>query len=304
MHADEVHTDESLVRRLVAAQFPQWARLPVARIASPGTDNAIYRLGSDMAVRMPRIHWAVGQVEKEHAWLPRLAPGLPLAIPGQLGMGNPGEGYPWSWSVCRWLEGEPASADNLADPVQAAVDIARFISALQRIDAAGGPGAAEHGLRGAPLAARDGETRAAIAALAGMFDPAAMTAVWEAALRSPEWNRAPVWFHGDLLPGNVLVERGRVSAVIDFGGLGVGDPACDMMIAWALLPGKARDPFRAALEIDEATWSRGRGHALSQALIFIPYYRETHPGGVRSARRTVEEVLRDHAAGANIASRF
>ncbi len=293
MHAGEVNTDRALVRRLLVAQFPHWAELPITSVVSAGTDNAIFRLGDDLAVRLPRIDWAVSQVEKEHYWLPRIAPYLPLAISAPLAKGEPGEGYPWHWSVYRWLEGESATLERLSDPIRASVEMARFITALQSIDPTGGPPAVEHGLRGLPLKLRDDNTRAAIAALAGMFDAQKLTRVWEVALQAQDWERTPAWFHGDLLPGNLLIEGGHLKAVIDFGGLGVGDPACDLMVAWGLFSGKSRDTFRVALGVDEATWRRGRGHALSQAVIFIPYYLETNPVGVENARRMVEAVLAD-----------
>jgi aminoglycoside phosphotransferase (APT) family kinase protein len=274
MHVDEVKTDVSLVSRLLAAQFPQWADLPLRTVDSAGTDNALYRLGDDMVVRLPRIHWATGQIDTEHRWLPRLAPHLPLAIPAQLARGNPGEGYPWHWSIYRWIEGETMT-----------------------IDSRGGPPADPYGpARGTPLAMRDTPTRKAISALQGILDNDAVTAAWEAALQAPEWNDAPVWFHGDMLPGNLLFERGRLKAVIDFGALGVGDPACDLMIAWNLFSGESRDVFRAALAVDDATWARGRGWALSQALIFIPYYLKSNPVGVGYARRAIAEALADFGA--------
>jgi aminoglycoside phosphotransferase (APT) family kinase protein len=298
MHADEVDTSVALVRRLLEAQFPRWAGLPITPVASAGTDNAIYRLGDSMAVRLPRIHWAIRQVEKEHRWLPKLAPQLPLAIPEPLAKGAPAEGYPWHWSVYEWLEGESATMERIADPCQAATELAQFIKALQRIDPTGGPLAVEHNLRGVPLPMRDAATREALAALDGMIDAEAATTAWEAALQAPEWDRAPVWFHGDLLPGNLLVAGGRLGAVIDFGGIGVGDPACDLMIAWGLFFGESREAFRAALAVDDATWARGRGHALSWALIFIPYYLDTNPIGVANARRTLDHVLADHERGA------
>ena len=291
MHQNEIQTDTQLVGRLLATQFPQWADLPLTPVPSAGTDNALYRLGSDMVVRLPRIDWAVGQAEKERRWLPRLAPHLPLAIPEQLAMGEPDAGYPWSWAIYRWLPGESATLERLTDPCQAAVQLAQFITALWQIDATDGPPAAEHNLRGAPLALRDKPTRKAIAALAGVIDTRAATAVWEAALEAPDWEREPVWFHGDLLSGNVLVEQGRLSAVIDFGGLAVGDPACDLMIAWSLFSGASREAFRAKTAVDEATWLRGRGCALSQATIFIPYYWHTNPIGVKNARRMIAELL-------------
>ena len=244
MYVDEVDTSVDLVVRLLAAQFPQRASLPLVPVPSVGTDNALYRLGADMVVRLPRIGWAVGQAEKERQWLPKLARFLPLAIPAQLAIGAPGEGYPWPWSVYRWLAGESATFERLADPCQAARDLAHFIAALQQIDATNGPRAVEHKLRGRPLGLRDTQTREAIAAMRGMIDTDAARRVWEAALQAPEWEREPVWFHGDLLPGNLLVNQGHLSAVIDFSGLGVGDPACDLMIAWGLFRGESREVFR------------------------------------------------------------
>lgn len=294
MHKDEVHTDEKLVRRLLATQFPQWKELPIRPVFSAGTDNALYRLGDDMVIRLPRINWAIEQVMKEHEWMPKLAPHLPLTIPNPLEMGKPGEGYPWNWSVYRWLEGENQTRENLSDPKQAAIDLAHFLLALQRIDITGGPSAREHELRGEPLSTRDEYTREAIKALHGTIDADAVTKVWEGALHSPEWTRPPVWFHGDVLPGNLLFRNGKLSAGIDFGGLGVGDPACDLMIAWNLFTGESREAFRLALSLDDATWIRGRGHALSQALIFIPYYMNTNPVGVRTAWHVVNEVLSDY----------
>jgi aminoglycoside phosphotransferase (APT) family kinase protein len=237
-------------------------------------------------------------VEKERVWLPRLAPHLPLVVPEILATGSPGEGYPWPWAVHRWIPGESAAQGRIGDPCEAANDLAGFVRALHRIDASAGPRAGVHGLRGAPLATRDAATRRALVSLRGTLDIEAATQVWEAALRAPEWRGAPVWFHGDLLPGNLLFAQGRLRAVIDFGGLGVGDPACDLMSAWGLFSGASREAFRAALGADEATWARGRGHALSQALIFLPYYRDTHPEGVRIARRTIDEILADPGSAA------
>ncbi len=293
MHIHEIDIDLPLVRRLLAEQFPQWAHLPLAPVQSAGTDNAIYRLGDDMSVRLPRIDWAVGQAAKEYEWLPRLAPHLPLAIPTPLAKGEPGQGYPWQWSIYRWLDGENLAGGQNVDLCAAARGLAEFIRALWQIDTAGGPLAVEHGLHGAPLALRDKATRAAIQSLRGLIDADAATSAWEAALRAPNWERPPVWFHGDLLPGNILFKEGCISAVIDFGGLGVGDPACDLMIAWGMFTGESRQAFREALGVDAAVWARGRGNALSQALIFIPYYLETNPLGVAYARHVVGEVLAD-----------
>jgi aminoglycoside phosphotransferase (APT) family kinase protein len=292
MHVDEVETDPSLVRRLLAAQFPQWAALPVERVYSDGTDNAIYRLGADMAVRLPLIYWATEQVHKEHKWLPRLAPFLPLAIPTPLVKGQPDAGYPWHWSVYRWLEGENALIERMADPRQAAIALAHFIAALQQLDTTDAPQDSD---RGEPLANRDTRTRQAIASLCGTIDTVAMTAVWETAVEAPVWDGPPVWIHGDLKPGNLLALQGRLSAAIDFGGLGVGDPACDVMAAWLFLSAETRPVFRAALQIDDATWARGRGWALSMGVIALPYYQNTNPGFAQIAHRAIQEALNDYA---------
>ncbi|HYP21484.1 MAG TPA: aminoglycoside phosphotransferase family protein [Chloroflexia bacterium] len=300
MHPDEVDTDVDLVRRLLAAQFPHWADLSLEPVPSAGTDNAIYRLGDDMAVRLPRIEWATAQVDKEHRWLPLLAPHLPLAIPVPLAKGAPGEGYPWHWSVYRWLEGENATTERLADPRQAATDLAQFVAALHRIDPTGGPPPGPHNFgRGEPLAMRDTSTRAAIAALreGGILDAgtvSAATEAWDAALRAPAWDGPPVWVHGDLQSGNLLAVQGRLSAVIDFGCLGVGDPACDVMAAWLFLSAETREVFRATLAVDDATWTRGRGWALSMGLIALPYYHSTNPILAGIGRRAIAEALADH----------
>ncbi len=291
MHANEISTDVSVVRHLLTSQFPQWANLAIKPVLSAGTDNAIFRLGHDMSVRLPRIDWAQAQVDKEHEWMPRLAPHLPLAIPLPLAKGEPDEKYPYNWSVYKWLKGENASIEQLLDPCQTAIELAQFITALQQIDTRGGPLAEEHNLRGVPLKTRDKVTRESIATLKDTIDTNAAFAVWEEALQALEWNNKPVWFHGDLLIGNLLFERGRLSAVIDFGGLGVGDPACDLMIAWSLFSGESRKVFRESLKVDDATWARGRGQALSQAVIFIPYYLNTNPIGVGYARKMIKEIL-------------
>jgi aminoglycoside phosphotransferase (APT) family kinase protein len=294
MHAGEVDTDLSLVRRLLAAQFPQWADLPIEPVPSAGTDNALYRLGADMVVRLPRIDWAVGGVTKDFRWLPVLAPLLPIAIPLPLAKGTPAEGYPWEWGVYPWLAGENPTVDGIADPDSLARDVAQFVDALHRVDLAGGPPA----VRGVPLAMRDDATRTAIAALEGMIDTVATTAAWEAALRTPAWSGPPVWVHGDLAPGNLLLEGGKLTAVIDWSGVGVGEPACDLIVAWNLFPADARPVFRTALGVDDASWDRGRGWALSVALIQLPYYKDTNPALAANARHVIGEVLAEHASSA------
>ena len=260
-----------------------------------GNCPAIYRLGTDMVVRLPRVERATSSLEKELQWLPRLRPRLPLAVPVPLTSGVPAEGYPWRWAVYRWLEGETATRDRIADPGEAATSLARFVAALHRFEAQDGPLPGEHNwFKGERLANRDDATRRAIAALDGMVDVAAVTAAWEAALVALAWDGPRVWVHGDLLETNLLARDGRLSAVIDFGCLAVGDPACDVMTAWAYLPVQSGAVFRAALSVDDATWARGRGWALSWALIALPYYKDTNSGFARMARRTIAEVLADH----------
>jgi aminoglycoside phosphotransferase (APT) family kinase protein len=297
MHEDEVEIDAALVGRLLARQFPRWAGLALEPLRPFGTDNALYRLGDEMVVRLPRRERTSRTLEKERRWLPRLAPLLPLAVPVPLAEGMPAEGYPFTWSVYSWLKGENATSRRITDLGQLAADLAQFVAALQRIDPSGGPSPGEHNFfRGVPLAERDAATRAAIASLEGKIDADQVAPAWEGALRAPEWNRPPVWIHGDLDARNLLVENGWLSSVIDFGGLGVGDPACDVMVAWKVLSADTRDGFRATLSVDEATWARSRGWALSQAVIALAYYtEETNPVLVREAQRWLAEVLADQA---------
>ena len=294
MHVEEVDHDAGLVQRLLAAQFPKWADLPLEPLQSSGTDNALYRLGGDKVVRLPRIQAAAAQVDKECQWLPKLAPLVSLPIPVPLGKGRPGEGFPWSWSVYRWIEGETATIGRIANLRQAATDMARFIATLHGVDSAGGPLPGHHNsFRGVPLATRDAATRAAISNLRGTLDEGAMTAAWDATLNAPVWNGPPVWIHGDLQAGNVLIQGGRLNAVIDFGCLGVGDPACDLIVAWNLFNAESREVLRAALKVDEATWKRGRGWALSVGLIALPYYEHSNPALAAASRYAVREVLAD-----------
>jgi aminoglycoside phosphotransferase (APT) family kinase protein len=266
------------------------------RVLPFGTDNALYRLGNEMVVRLPRGERPSQTLEKERQWLPRLAPHLPLAIPIPQAHGTPAEGYAFPWAVYGWLKGENATVNSATDLNQLATDLARFLTSLQRIDTTGGPPPGPHNFfRGAPLVTRDKATRAAIASLGGTINADVATAAWDAALRAPEWKRSPTWVHGDLDSRNLLVDRGRLCAVIDFGGLGVGDPACDVMVAWKLFSSEARDIFRAGLSVDDSTWARSRGWVLSQALIALSSYTlETNRILVLEAQRWIAEILHDH----------
>jgi aminoglycoside phosphotransferase (APT) family kinase protein len=366
MHADEADITTALVRRLVAAQFPRWAHLDVTPVASSGTDNAMFRLGDDMAVRMPRIESAAGNIDRERRWLPELAPHLPVDVPTPLAHGRPGPGYPWVWSVVRWVPGTNPTA-----PAELGLDLAGFVTALRRIDPTDGP--PQH--RAVPLRERDAATRDAIRQLDqldamadsrtggrldgvagemvdgavegvdgvgsvdGVFgrasggvvggapsgvvdgvvggasgsvvdgqpggvvdtvDTAAVAEVWAEAVALPDWSGPPAWSHGDLSPGNVLVTGGRLSAVIDFSGVGVGDPTVDLSVAWNLLSASARERFRAALDVDDVTWLRGRAWALSIAVIQLPYYHRTNPVLAANARHVIREVLHSRGTSAGV----
>ena len=290
IHADELETDEALVRRLIATQFPDWAELPVRALPVGGTDNAIFRLGDALSVRLPRRRGSTyGAFDREFEWLPRLAPSLPFAAPRPIARGLPGEGYPLEWAVYDWLDGDDATVVHL-DLQVAAADLAALLDALRRTDASGGPGP---GGRGGPLRPRDEAVRAGIAALGDTIDADRVSAVWKQALAAAEWDRPPVWIHGDLDARNLLVRDARITGLLDWGCACVGDPACDVKVAWAVLDADTRPIFRELLGIDDATWTRGRGWALSQALIAIPYYLHTYPAIVQQARRWLAESLSD-----------
>jgi aminoglycoside phosphotransferase (APT) family kinase protein len=289
MHADEVGIDAVLVRGLLATQLPQWADLPLEPVPSAGTVNAIYRLGDDLSVRLPRVPDGVDDVVREHRWLPRLADRLPLAVPVPLARGAPTDDFPFPWTVCRWVGGVHLPLDRLADPRQAALDLAGFVAAMRRVDTTDAPVAA----RQVPLSTQDESVRAAIASATGLVDTAAVTAAWEAALPVPEWEGPPVWLHADLLPGNLLATAGRLTGVIDFGCAGIGDPAWDVIPAWTYLDAGTREVFRAELDVDDVTWARARGWVVRIGILALPYYQDTNPEFAAVARRMLDEVVDD-----------
>jgi aminoglycoside phosphotransferase (APT) family kinase protein len=294
-----VTIDQHLARRLVDSQFPQWAHLPIAPVEADGWDNRTFRLGDELTVRLPSGDWYALQVDKEQRWLPVLAPQLPLPIPIPVARGEPGEGYPYPWSVYRWLDGEVAGEPGICDLREFATALGAFLAALQRIDATDGPAPGRHNFfRGGPLATYADETLRSIDALGGEIPGDAATRAWEAAMAAG-WAADPVWFHGDVATGNLLLRDGRLAAVIDFGTSGVGDPACDVVIAWTLLSGPSRDAFRSTLGVDPGTWSRGRGWALWKALIsLVGNLDENDAAAAAFNRRTIDRVLADHARGA------
>lgn len=284
------------MRRLVATQFPEWADEPVTQVANEGWDNRTFRLGSEMSVRLPSAAPYALAVEKEHRWLPDLAPQLPLRIPEPLAKGEPGEGYPFAWSVYRWLDGEPATRENVADLTELGRTLADFLAGLQRVDPTGGPGPGLHNwYRGGTLATYDAVTQAALETLDGQGRTDLAREIWRSALRS-RWDGRPVWFHGDIAQGNLLVRNGVLTTVIDFGTCGVGDPACDLAIAWTLLTGESRAAFRSGLEVDDETWERGRGWALWKSLVTCAGLLEDGGPELAEEQYVLDQVLEEYAA--------
>ena len=287
MHADELEIGEELVRRLLDTQFPRWRNQQLVRVPRWGTDNAMYRLGDDLVVRLPR-RAAGGGLAKELIWLPRLAPRLPLPVSEPVAVGEPAHGYPCRWAVYRWLEGAPALGAADVDHDRLAVDLAGFVRALQAIEL---PDEDVPGTRGEPLERQDASVRAWIAQLVGEVDTAAVTAAWERALAAPVWDGPPVWLHGDLMPTNLILRDGRLNGVVDWGTCTTGDPACEALLAWMTLDARSRPAYRALLGLDDATWARARGWALACAVGALAYYRETYPEFAELGRRTLAAVL-------------
>ncbi|MFN8442604.1 MAG: aminoglycoside phosphotransferase family protein [Caldilineaceae bacterium] len=288
MHAGELHIDAALVKHLLSEQFPDLAELPLAIIRSTGTVNAVFRLGDDLCVRLPRVADWADSIEKEWRWLPKLAPYLSLRIPKPLAHGTPTGIYSYPWAIYDWIEGMPYQEELVHDEAEAARDLAKFILELRRVDMTGAP---RGGRR--PLRELDEVTRAAIAASHNVLDVDAVTAVWEQSLAAAPWDGQPVWIHADLLRSNLLLKEGHLYAVIDFGSVGIGDPAMDVVPAWSVFNQVGRMVFRQALQVDDETWARAYGYALHQALLIMPYYPETNPEFVTMAKRTIGEVLAD-----------
>jgi aminoglycoside phosphotransferase (APT) family kinase protein len=289
--------DVGTVRHLVAQQLPQWSQRPITPVSNPGWDNFTFHLGDDMLVRLPSASEYALAVEKEHRWLPELGDQLPIPIPVPLGLGLPGAGYPFHWSVYGWLPGEAADRVTVIDPLGIAEDVTLFLEALQRIPATGGPQPGIHNwFRGATLRTYDSTARSALAELGDHIDVGSAAAAWDDALAAC-WDGVDVWFHGDLAPGNLLLERGRLAAVIDFGTCGVGDPSCDLAIAWTVLTRPGRQLLRERLDIEDSTWARGRGWALWKSLRNLAIALEDHDEPAEAeARLIIDAVLDDYGA--------
>ena len=284
----------ALLAKLVRSQFPRWAELAIAPVPSSGTDNALYRLGPALVARLPRGAAAVPSLLKEQVWLPRLEGALPVLTPRLVACGAPSADFPAPWSIHGWIEGETFHEEAVADWDAFVEALAAFIQALQRLDSSAAPAPGPHNFwRGTPLALRDGRVHAAIAATAGKFDAQTLRALWEEDSRAPIWSGPPRWIHGDLHAQNILLADGRLHAVIDFGGLGAGDPACELALAWRLLPAHARQHFLRAMDADAATLRRARAWALSISVMEVQAYAATNPVLTAMAMKTIEEILRE-----------
>lgn len=290
-----VTVDVAQVRRLVSDQFPRWAHLPVRPVAESGWDNITFHLGAAMVARLPSAAEYALAVDKEQRWLPALAPRLPLPIPAPVATGRPGAGYPFPWSIYRWLPGEPASAASIADPVRFARDLAGFLAALRSVDPTDGPRPGTHNwFRGATLRTYDAKAQHALTTLDGHTDTALAREIWQTALDAP-WDGADTWFHGDVAPGNLLLDNGKLTAVIDFGTCGVGDPSCDLAIAWTLLTTDSRHAFREHLSVDDATWARGRGWALWKTLVTCAQTIGHTDKEATTARHALDEIFSEYS---------
>ena len=289
MHDDELAIHAALVRRLLAEQLPDLAGRPLREVGR-GTVNAMFRLGDDLAVRLPRTAEWAGDLERERVWLPRLRERISLRVPEPVAEGRPTDEYPLPWAVYQWVDGDQYEDELVDDERGAAEDLARFVRELRAGPVEGGPAAGRR-----PLAVLDEVTRVAIVEAGDLLDTAAVLAAWDRALEAPVFAGDAVWIHTDLLRPNLLVQGGRLAAVIDFGAVGVGDPAADVIAAWTVFGAAGRARYREALEVDDATWERSRGYALTQAALIVPYYRETNPAFTASAQRTIGEVLADLA---------
>ena len=284
---DRLHADVALVRRLIESQFPQWADLDIRPVEAQGWDHRTFRLGEGMKVRLPSAARYASQPGKEHRWLPHVARHLRVAVPQPVAIGTPGSHWPWVWSVQRWLPGDPLTFATEA----IARDLGAFLRELWATPTANGPEAGAHSFhRGGRLQVYDDQTRSAVQTVGGHIDQA--MAIWTAALAA-QATTAPVWVHGDLAAGNLLLNEGRLSAVIDWGLCAVGDPACDLVPAWTIFDASARSVFRDSVEADPKLWMRARGWALWKSLIVLAAREEGSQ--VTGARRTLDALMSDDA---------
>ncbi len=283
-----------LVQHLIKEQFPEWSHLKIKPVKKSGHDNRTFHLGENMSVRMPSAKGYAPQVEKEHKWLPYLSKHLSLPISIPLAKGKPNKDYPYAWSIYKWLEGETVTRENIVDLKQFAKDLGRFLVELQSIDAKEGPIAGGHNFyRGGDLAVYDEESRKAIENNKEIFNEHLLNQIWQLSLDS-KWTKEPVWLHGDVAPGNILVKDGKLCAVIDFGVLGVGDPSCDAAMAWTFFDDSSRERFKRALKMDEETWNRARGWALWKALITYDDKKDSNQTIAEESCRIIKIIIDEY----------
>ena len=294
MISDALNIDLNLVRRLIASQFPSWSDLPITEVLPNGWDNRTFRLGDGMSIRLPSAERYAAQVDREHRWLPVLSDNLPLPIPTPLAIGKPDDSYPYKWSIYGWIDGDTAIPERIDNMPRFANALSEFLVALRRVDTSGAPGPGA-GHRGGDLGIYNEQTQQAIEIMGAEsdLDRELLTDIWNTALAS-KWNKPPVWIHGDVSSGNILVKDGTISAVIDFGSTAVGDPACDLSIAWTMFDEESRDTFRSGVDLDEMTWARGKGWTLWKALIILSGISETNTVEGERSRQTLDRILNDH----------
>lgn len=288
---------ESLVQKLIQEQFPQWAHLPITPVAVSGWDNRTFHLGSQMSVRLPSGQYYAAKVLKEQTWLPFLAPHLSLAVPQPVAMGKPSTDYPWNWSIFQWINGTSANiiADDKLDLRGIAYTLAQFLHELHEIDTTNVPllPGPHNGYRGDVPAIYDEETRHALEQLHGVVDTQVAAELWSTAMHS-RWHKNPVWIHGDLSAGNIIIHHGVLTAVIDFGGMGIGDPACDLVIAWTLFCGESRTIFKLHVGLDDDTWNRARGWALWKALITLAPLKDAMNEQALRQKYIINELIKEY----------
>jgi aminoglycoside phosphotransferase (APT) family kinase protein len=304
MHHDEIHSDADLVRQLLRQQHPSLADHDIARISSTGTSNAIYRIGDKFAARLPLRPTKFNPFADELRWLQHLAPHLPLTIPVPVAQGQPyygldpsdshvrhsikpSEVFPHHWLIVPWMTGDDGITAPF-DSTRTAHDLASFIKALNTLDPTGGP----FRQRGVHLAVRDRHTREAINSCSHLIDATAVNRVWQRALDASPWDQPSVWLHADLASGNLLFQNGALSSVIDWGMMTIGDPAGDVAVAWELFDDTSRETFRTTLDVDDATWERSKGWALSTAAIALVYYEHTNQFMASQALRKLNNLIR------------
>ena len=286
--------DVALVQNLIASQIPQWKNLPISPVVNGGWDNRTFHLGKSMLIRIPSAERYAQKIEKEFRWLPILSPLLSYNIPKPLVMGKPDETYPWNWGVYTWIEGETVASCKNIDLNQFAHDLALFLKSFHTIDIAGGPEAGAHNFyRGGSLQAYDAEVQQAITILKNKIDVELVKKIWKEALTN-HWHHDPVWVHGDIAAGNLLVQHGKLTAVIDFGGLAIGDPACDLAIAWTLFKNESRETFKHILSFDSDTWLRGQAWALWKALIIAADITQTNASEGKQCWYIIDTILKDN----------